>query len=112
MRHTVDQSCLEIYIRKDVLLFFQSLDASDQMTSFRMVSRLSDVGFASCKGSVMFHHVNSDWKNDVFVCSRESEKKTNLGSSWDSNQDLLNTSQMHLPLSHLDPWQRSRKQAT
>jgi len=26
----------------------------------------------------------------------------NPGSSWDSN--LLNTSQMLLPLSHLDPW--------
>ena len=27
-------------------------------------------------------------------------------------QDLLNTSQMFLPLSHLDPWQRSGRQAT
>ena len=27
-------------------------------------------------------------------------------------QDLLNTSQMPLPLSHLDPWQRSGRQAT
>ena len=27
-------------------------------------------------------------------------------------QHLLNTSQMRLPLGHLDPWQRSRRQAT
>ena len=27
-------------------------------------------------------------------------------------QDLPNTSQMPLPLSHLDPWQRSTRQAT
>ena len=27
-------------------------------------------------------------------------------------QDLLNTSQTLLPLSHLDPWQRSGRQAT
>ena len=29
--------------------------------------------------------------------------KSNPGSTWDSNQDLLNTSQTHLALSHLDP---------
>ena len=36
---------------------------------------------------------------------RNKSMKTNLGSSWDSNKDLLNISQTNLPLSHLDPWQ-------
>ena len=36
--------------------------------------------------------------------------RQNPGSSWDSTQDLLNTSLMLLSLSHLDPWQRSGRQ--
>ena len=51
--------------------------------------------------------------DDVFV-ERVRNKSTekNLGSSWDSNVDLLNTSQTLLPLCHSDPWQRSGRQAT
>ena len=52
--------------------------------------------------------------DDVFV-ERVKNKSTekNPGSSWDSKpKTFLNTNQTLLPLSHLDPWQRSGRQAT
>ena len=36
----------------------------------------------------------------------------NPGSSWDLNPRPLNTSQTLLPLTHLDPWQRTRRQVS
>ena len=50
---------------------------------------------------------------DVFA---ERARNKSMEKFWDPagirTQDLLNTSQMLLPLSHLDPWQRRVRQAT
>ena len=50
--------------------------------------------------------------DDVFierVRNKSTEKK--IPGSGNQTQDLLNTSQMILPLGHLVPWQRSGRQA-
>ena len=53
--------------------------------------------------------------DDVFVRRVRIKARygKNSGSSWDSNpRPSKFYSQMLLPLSHLDPWQRSGRQAT
>ena len=51
--------------------------------------------------------------DDVFV---ERVRNKSMGKIRDPagirTEDLLNTSQILLPLSHLDPWQRSGRQGT
>ena len=49
---------------------------------------------------------------NIGFAERVRMEQKNPGSSWILTQDLPNISQMLLPLSHLDPWQRSGRQAT
>ena len=49
---------------------------------------------------------------NIFCTERARPWKKIWDPAETPTQDLLNTSQTLLPLSHLDPWQRSRRQAT
>ena len=48
-----------------------------------------------------------DWESEKYIHGKKIRDQAGI---W--TQDLLNTSQTLLPLSHSDPWQRSERQAT
>ena len=88
--------CMHFYQRNDLFFFYPLLALPCSFPGFtELFIAYSVVKWE--KGGI-FPHVSMTYSN------------WELATLW--THDLLNTSQTLLPLSHLNPWQRSRRQAT